>query len=152
MDRLRKLFGDGDTGDAGPEPDSFHLAAATLLVWAGSVDGTLHELERRRIAWLFRHRFNLEAGEAEALMTAAEREAGQSVEIHRFTRTVKDGFTYDERVNLMEMLWDVVCADDIIDDHEAQLMRRVAGLLYVNDRDSAIARSRVLGPDRENDK
>jgi len=43
----------------------------------------------------------------------------------------------------MEMLWEVVYADEIVEAHETQLMRRVAGLIYVDDRDSGIARSRV---------
>ena len=43
----------------------------------------------------------------------------------------------------MEMLWEVVYADEVVEAHEAMLMRRIAGLIYVDDRDSGAARSRV---------
>ena len=43
----------------------------------------------------------------------------------------------------MEMLWEVVYADEVVEAHEAMLMRRIAGLIYVDDRDSGVARSRV---------
>ena len=35
------------------------------------------------------------------------------------------------------MLWQVVLADGVIDDHESALMRRLAGLIHVEDADSA---------------
>jgi uncharacterized tellurite resistance protein B-like protein len=33
----------------------------------------------------------------------------------------------------MEMIWMVVLADGVLHDYEAQLMRRLAGLLYIDD-------------------
>jgi uncharacterized tellurite resistance protein B-like protein len=44
----------------------------------------------------------------------------------------------------MEMLWDVAYADDHLHHLESSLMRRLAGLLHVDDRDSGEARKRVL--------
>ena len=44
---------------------------------------------------------------------------------------------------MIEMLWEVVYADGTLDDFESNMMRRVAGLLYVNDRESGEARKRV---------
>jgi uncharacterized tellurite resistance protein B-like protein len=45
---------------------------------------------------------------------------------------------------MIEMLWEVVYADGNVDHLEANLLRRVAGLLYVTDRESGEARKRVL--------
>jgi uncharacterized tellurite resistance protein B-like protein len=129
--------------DAGHTPDEFHLAAAALLVHAATADAEFDTSERARIEWLCTERFGLNPAEAKALIAAAEREVDDSVQLLRFTRTIKDGFGYDERVHLMEMLWEVVYADEVVEAHEAQLMRRIAGLIYVEDRDSGIARSRV---------
>ena len=42
------------------------------------------------------------------------------------------------------MLWQVVLADGVIDDHESALMRRLAGLIHVEDADSARARQRAM--------
>lgn len=146
FDRFLSFFEDKRTASAGHEghtPDEFHLAAAVLLVYAASVDGEFDRAERDRIEWLCEHRFELAAEEAHALIEAAEREAGEAVQLLRFTRTIKDGFSYEERVHLVEMLWEVVYADRVVEAHEAQLMRRIAGLIYVDDRDSGIARSRA---------
>ena len=146
FDRFLSFFEDKPTAPAGHEGhthDEFHLAAAVLLVYAASVDGDFDRAERDRIEWLCEHRLELAAEEAHALIEAAEREAGEAVQLLRFTRTIKDGFSYEERVHLVEMLWEVVYADRVVEAHEAQLMRRIAGLIYVDDKDSGIARSRA---------
>ncbi|MEX2454053.1 MAG: TerB family tellurite resistance protein [Rhodospirillaceae bacterium] len=147
LDRFLSFFEERKAAPGGAggrhTPDEFHLAAAALLVHAATADAEFDATERTRIEWLCRHRFDLDAEEAADLIRAAEHAVETSVQLLRFTRTIKDGFSYEERVHLMEMLWEVVYADNVLEAHEAQLMRRIAGLIYVDDRDSGIARSRV---------
>jgi uncharacterized tellurite resistance protein B-like protein len=50
----------------------------------------------------------------------------------------------EERVAIIEMLWEVVYADGTLHEYEASLLRRVCGLIYVTDQDSGTARKRVL--------
>ena len=51
---------------------------------------------------------------------------------------------HSERVDVIEMMWGVILADGIIDDFEANLMRRMNGLLYVSGMESAEAKERAL--------
>ena len=147
IDRIRDLLGrgapaPGEAGDA-RAPDPLELAAAALLVHAASVDDSFEEIERRRIREILLRRFSLTSDEADTLLAAAEDKAGGAVQILGFTRTVKDRYSYEDRVALVEMLWEVVLADGRVDPHEAQLMRRIGGLIYVADRDGAMARRRA---------
>jgi uncharacterized tellurite resistance protein B-like protein len=64
--------------------------------------------------------------------------------VYAATRLIRDAFSDAERIDMMEMLWEVAYADGELHDYEANLVRRVAGLLYVRDRDSGIARKRVI--------
>lgn len=121
------------------------LAAAALLVEAASLDGHLDESERIRILKLLRDRFGLGAEDAERLFAEAVAETERSVQLVGFTRTIKDAFDYDERVRLIEMLWEVAYADGHLHDYEANLVRRIAGLVYVADQDSGAARKRAMG-------
>ena len=107
------------------------------------MDASFDEVERRRILDILPRRFSLSPDEAETLLAAAEDKADGSVQILGFTRAVKDNYSYEERIALVEMLWEVVLADGRVDAHEAQLMRRIGGLIYVSDRDGAIARRRA---------
>jgi len=145
LESLRKiLFGNGDAEGEPSARDEIQVAAALLLTEAASMDGTIDDAERQRIRQLLGARFDLSPADAEALMHEAEAERKDRVELYGPSRVLKDAFDYEQRVDLLEMLWDVVYADGVIHDYESNLMRRLSGLLYVDDQDSGAARKRVL--------
>ncbi len=129
----------------GEEHDSeLQVAAAALLVDAASMDDRFDEEERAHIEDLLKERFGLSQAETETLLETAHSRIAESSQLFGFTRVVNQGFSADERVELIEMLWQVVYADGELDDYEANLMRRLAGLVHVSDRDSGEARKRAL--------
>jgi uncharacterized tellurite resistance protein B-like protein len=119
-------------------------AAAALLIDVACIDGDFDPAERQTITVLLAKKFDLDAREVEALINEAVVEVNKSVDHFGFARRVKEAYDHDARVDLMEMLWQVVYADGVIDDFEANLMRRLAGLLHVSDRESGDARKRVV--------
>jgi uncharacterized tellurite resistance protein B-like protein len=145
LDRLKQLFQPEASRPSGPHGfDQLQLAAAALMVEAATMDSKFDTGERDRIGQLIQDRFALSAEEATDLVAEAERMAAESVEWHGFTRAIKVGFDHAERVQLIEMMWEVAYADGALHDYEASLLRRVTGLLYVTDRESGEARKRVL--------
>lgn len=141
------LFGNTDEENVaagGHGDDALHHAAAGLLVEAAMLDGHFHDAERKRIEGLLTERFDVEKSELSALMEAAEAAAVERVELHTITKTVRDHFDDQERIAMIEMLWEVVYADGDLDDFESNMMRRVTGLLYVTDRESGDARKRAM--------
>jgi uncharacterized tellurite resistance protein B-like protein len=147
LDKLRSLFidRDGAPGDgARHTPDELHLAAAALLVEAASMDDEFDAEERRTVQRLLAERFELSSRDAARLVEQAEDKVADSVEVFSFVRTVKNRFSHDERVEMVEMLWEVVYADGELHDYEANLMRRLASLIHVSDRESGTARKRAL--------
>jgi uncharacterized tellurite resistance protein B-like protein len=125
-------------------PDELHLAAAALLVEAATVDSNFDADERGRILAYARDGLGLTAERAKALIATAEKAVAESTQLYGFTRVVKSSFSYDERVRLIETLWEVVYSDGKADAHEQQLVRRLGDLIYVTDRDRGHARKRVL--------
>ena len=71
-------------------------------------------------------------------------EQSEANQLLGFTRTIKDRYSLEERIELIEMIWEVVYADGELHDYEANLLRRLGGLLYVSDRERGDARKRVL--------
>jgi uncharacterized tellurite resistance protein B-like protein len=147
IDRIKALIlGDSASGgDSGNGADDLQVAAVALLVEAAVMDGDFDESERSVIAGLISERFGLDGEAAEALIIAGEEALQQSHQLYAFTRVIKQGFEVDDRVEMIEMLWDVACADGEVHDFEANLVRRVAGLIHVSDRDSGEARKRAMG-------
>jgi len=147
LERLRQLFGPRPQEAPAARRHSFEerqLAAAALLVEAASMDSHFGPAERATIGQLLQSRFGLSGAEAADLLAEAEQAASESVQWQGFTRAVNDGFAPEERIQVIEMLWEVVYADGQLHDYEASLLRRITGLLYVSDRESGEARKRVL--------
>ncbi len=126
------------------EINELQLAAAALLVEAALMDEDYAEVERRRITQLLGRHFQLSADAASALLTAGERRLAKSVDLFGMVRVINDRYGPEERIQIIEMLWEVAYADGTLDDHESSLLRRIAGLLYVTDQQSGAARKRVL--------
>ena len=146
FERLKRLLTEPSprTGDAREHSfEEKQLAAAALMVEAAGLDDDFDANERARIETLLQDHFSLTPTEAGELLAAGEQASTNSVEWQGFTRAIKDGFEPEERIALIEMLWEVAYADGQLHDYEASLIRRITGLLYVSDRDSGEARKRV---------
>jgi uncharacterized tellurite resistance protein B-like protein len=146
INRIKALLKAGEAGapSVGSDVDERQVAAAALLVEAARMDDDFDEAERRKIVELVTDRFELSGEEGETLLQIAESRVEDSVQTFGFTRVVKESFSHEERIELMEMLWQVVYVDGKLHDLEASLMRRIAGLVFVTDRESAAARKRAL--------
>ncbi len=123
-------------------PDA-RLALAALLVRIARSDGDYAEAEIARIDRILARRHGLSPFEAARLRADAETLETEAPDTVRFTRALKAAVDYDDREALIETLWEVVLADGVRDHEENALLRLVAPMLGVNDRDSNLARRRV---------
>ena len=145
MKRLKALLAGGAA--ASNETDAaekLRLATAALLMEAACMDGHIDDAETGTVIALLTNHFELSVEEATELAEAGRQTVSESNELYGFTRTIKDNFDHNQRIQMIEMLWRVVYADGQLHDYEANLLRRFTGLIYVSDRDSGSARKRVL--------
>ncbi|WP_073128547.1 tellurite resistance TerB family protein [Palleronia salina] len=131
-----------------PEPapladSDARLALAALLVRLARADGDYATAEIARIDRTLAHRYGLTDEAAQSLRAEAETLESEAPDTVRFTRAIKDSVAYEDRLAVVEALWGVVLADGRRDEDENALMRMVAPMLGVNDRDSNMARKRV---------
>lgn len=138
---LEALSGEGEAG--GEAENAGRVAIAAILVEAGRADGAYIERERAMIDRVLGQRFGLGPEEAAALRAQGEEAQAEAVDLVQFTRAIKDAVAYEDRVGVIEALWCVILVDGEIDYEESALVRRLAGLLYVSDQDSGLARQRV---------
>ncbi len=119
------------------------LAIAALLVRAARTDGDYALSEIDRIDRILAARYGLSPDAAAALRSDAEDAEANAPDTVRFTREIKDGVPYDQRIGVIEALWQVVLVDGERADPENALLRMTASLLGVTDVESAEARQRV---------
>ncbi len=139
--RLRDFL----SGQAAPAgPDELQLAVAALLIEAARMDDDFSAEERAAIERILAARYDLPAAELHALMAAAEQAVRGSTQFFPFTRAIVKNIAPEGRAQILEMMWEVAYADGVLDPHEDALLRRIAGLIHVTDRERGEARQRAL--------
>lgn len=123
--------------------DELRVAAGALLINAGSIDGRFDPEEKRKVKDLLRRRFDLGPKELKALFEEAAVEERDAVDLYRFTSVLCRELDQDGRKRIIEMLWEVVMADGVVDEFEANLVWRVAELIGISTRDRVILRKMV---------
>ncbi len=133
-----------NAGSAVPKHDDDFTATITaLLVEAAMADGKLDSDERSRILQLLTDQLELEVEVARTLLDKAIVEHNTRVEIHGLVKEIRDDTEMEDRIIILEMIWVVVLADHSLDEHESQLMRRLAGLLFIDDVEAGLAAKRA---------
>jgi uncharacterized tellurite resistance protein B-like protein len=119
------------------------LALTALLVRIARSDHNYADVEQDRIDRITGARYGLDVGGAILLREQAEAMEAEAPDTVRFTRAIKESVAYQDRIDVIEALWQVVLADGQRDAGEDALLRLSANLLGVSDVDSAQARQRV---------
>lgn len=126
-----------DDGDA-------RLALAALLVRVARANDEYTQSEVAKIDVILSRRYaDLDATGAAALRAEAEEIEDTAHDTVKFTRSIKDAVALEDRIQVVEALWELVLADGERDHEEEGALRLIAPLLGINDRDSALARQRV---------
>jgi uncharacterized tellurite resistance protein B-like protein len=129
-----------------PEPltdDGARLALIALLVRIARSDHNYSEDEKDRIDRIIHNRYGQDIGGAIILREQAEAMEAEAPDTVRFTRAIKEAVAFEDRIGVVEALWQVVLADGKREAGEDALMRLSANLLGVSDLESARARQRV---------
>ena len=125
-----------------PEPDA-RLALAALLVRLARTDGTYVQVEKDRIDRVLAARHGLSPFEVTALRAEAEVLEAEAPDTVRFTRALKEAVPLEDRIGVIEAMWDVALADGARDHDEDTAIRLVCNLLGIPDIESGLARQRV---------
>lgn len=136
---LKELF-KSDAKKKEPSEHDLRLAAATLMFELIRSDGRIDRVELVYMGEILRREFKLEDQELDELFKMAKASADEATSLQGFTREICDNWGNSKRVKLLEYLWMLALSDENIDPHERHLVRKVAGLLYLNEAEIVIAR------------
>ena len=115
-----------------------------LLVEAASIDGEIGLDEKKQIQIILTEQLNLETAKANEILEETISNSSEQIEIWSKTNDIRKELDYEERLNILELMWEIVLVDEVLDVFEAQLMRRVSGLLYISDKDSGNCKKRAI--------
>jgi len=122
--------------------DNKNILVASLLIHAAKIDENYSDIEKKIIKEALINLNNINSDQAEELMMLAEKKEEGSNQMIEFTREIKK-HPMEFRLKIIEIIWKIVYSDDVSDNYESNLIRRICGLLYISDKDNGIIRAKV---------
>ena len=114
---------------------------SALLVHAANIDEIYSDHEKDLIKDFIKSYLKNE--NADEILTEAENIEQNSNQLLNYTNIVKQN-TMDIKNDIIEHLWKVIISDNTVDQYESNLMRRICGLIYFPDKESAELKLKLI--------
>ena len=108
------------------------INTACLLIHAAKIDENYTSEEREIIKKTVKKLYP-DLDNLDNIISKAEKKENDSNHIQEFTRDVKS-LSMENKIIILETLWKIILSDGKSDIYENNLMRRLAGLLYLDDK------------------
>ena len=122
---------------------ALRVATAVLLIEVTRADFRVNKAEQQRLRQLLEEQFRLTDEELDALIEEAQSDADKLVSLQHVTRLMNEHYDHAMKLRVIEMMWQLVYADDDKDHYEEHLMRQVADLLHVSHAEFIQARHKA---------
>jgi len=119
------------------------LATAALLIRVATVNSEMSEARREKIHAVLKSCFGLDDLATAQLIHDAAAADRNAVDLYHFTRQLNDVLDSEGRQRIVKMMWQVIYADERLNEFESNLIWRIADLLGVSSRQRIELRQRV---------
>ena len=121
-----------------------HIATCALFVEMARIDEKFTQTEVDTILAILREKYGLSQEHADALLAEADKELEESVDLWQFARMINENYSVDEKVEIIETLWQMVYVDGKMDQYEHYLMNKLKNLLRLSQDQLINAKLKVL--------
>ena len=121
-----------------------HIATGALFVEMARIDEKFTQTEVDTILAILREKYGLSQEHADALLAEADKELEESVDLWQFARMINENYSVDEKVEIIETLWQMVYVDGKMDQYEHYLMNKLKNLLRLSQDQLINAKLKVL--------
>ena len=113
---------------------------SALLVHAANIDEKYSQKERDLVQNFIQSYLN---DDTDKILKKAEEIESSSNQLLSYTNIIKKN-SMDIKKDIIEHLWKVIISDDSVDQYEANLMRRICGLIYFPDKECAEIKLKLI--------
>ncbi len=127
------------------------LATAVLLVEVMRADPDSGLQERQAVIRALGEKFALGRDETDRLFELAQATSRDAPDLQGFTSRLNKGYSLEDKLRIVEYLWQVAFADGHLSHHENHLMLKLGDLLYIPRGEFVAAKQRAraaAGPAR----
>ena len=126
-----------------PDTNLESINIACLLIHAAKIDENYTSEEREIIKKTIKKLYP-DLDNLDDVVLKAEQKENDSNHIQEFTKDVKS-LNVENKIIIVETLWEIILSDGKSDIYENNLMRRLAGLLYLDDKIVGKVKVKILG-------
>ena len=123
------------------ENNNYLTKVCALLIHAAKIDENYTEIEEKLIKKTLIE-LGLENDKTTKIINDAKKIEENSNQILDFTREVKN-LSEKDKIKIIEGLWSIIYSNKNADIYETSLMRRLAGLLYIDTKTMGDIKERV---------
>jgi uncharacterized tellurite resistance protein B-like protein len=137
---------DLETPEPPEDPEALrrlHVAACALLLELAYADEEFSPSEQLHIEAVMRRHFDLDEETAGELMSLAEQEQAEAIDLYQFTSLIRENYDLGQKTLLAEIMWGLILADGEIAKREAYMLRKIANLLDLEPGYLSAARKRA---------
>ena len=114
-----------------------------LMIEAANTDGEITQEELNKNSHSLINIFKEDPKAVEVSLTKAFENKDNSESLFYYTSKLNKSYSNKKKIKLIEVLWEIILADNEIHDFESNLIRRLAGLLYISDVECGNAKIRA---------
>ena len=127
-----KFFKNKDSVDSSKDNNNLLIKTAALFIHAAKIDENYTDKEKEIIKKTL-IKLGAKLTTINEIMFTAEKNEEESNQILDFTKDIKN--TDNEfKIKIIETLWSIIYSNKEVDMYESNLMRRLSGLLYLNNK------------------
>jgi len=139
---LKNIFSVDQSTNLKNENDEIDLLCG-LMIEAANTDGKITQEELNKISNSLINVFKEDPKIVEESLGKAYENKDNSRSLYFYTSKLNKSYTDEQKIQLIEVLWEIILADNELHDFETNLIRRLAGLLYISDVDCGNAKIRA---------
>ena len=139
---LKNIFASDQILDAEKENTEIDILSG-LMIEAANTDGEVTQEELNKISHSLINVFKEDPKVVEVSLTKAFENKDNSKSLYYYTSKLNKFYSNENKIKLVEVLWEIILADNEIHDFETSLIRRLAGLLYISDVECGNAKIRA---------
>ena len=154
IDLVKKFFTKKASDDSGQEKkeDShdIRVAACAILLEMANIDGEFSKEEQLSIVSMLKEKYQLSEEYTAELVKSSHKELEGSIDLWQFTNLINQSYSRDEKISIVEMVWQVVYADGKLDKHEDYLVHKLGKLLRLSHKELIDMKVKTLHGNKDN--
>ena len=141
---LKKIFDKTENNSVESSSNEELYLLCGIMIEAALSDGKVDKIEIEKISKILTEKFNENPSQVKTTLDQCIKEMNEPKSLHVFTSKFNKIFSNEKKYLLIQTLWEILLADGEIHDYESNLIRRLAGLLYISDVNCGNAKKRAL--------